>query len=231
LGPGAPRAFDPNAWRSWLRMTPMEDVVVAVLQMIALALSWWLLISTAACLAARARGIPPAVRAFCRMAAPAPLRRLIDRAAAMSTAVSLLGAVAGATPTGHAGLIPEPTPLVRILDGQRGLIIPPGGESIDGRAIPDRSGRSPSAEAASLPPSGDAAASALYVVQPGDNLWKIAATRLRQEAEGSGVTNTHIHGYWTEVVKANLSTLPSRNPNLIRTGETITLPSRSKSGG
>ncbi len=238
LSLGTPRELDLDAWRLWLRMTPMEDVVIAALQTIALALSCWLLISTAVYLAARARGVPPAVRAFCRMATPAPLRRLIDRVAAVSTAVSLMGVVAGAPPSEHASPTPESIPLVRILDGQPGLIVPPGGKSIDGRAVPvGPGGRPPSAEAASLPPSGDAAASApipgaLYTVQPGDNLWKIAATHLRQAAgrDGDGVTNTHIHGYWTEVIEANLPTLPSRNPNLIHSGETIALPPSSEAG-
>jgi nucleoid-associated protein YgaU len=59
-----------------------------------------------------------------------------------------------------------------------------------------------------------------YVVQPGDNLWRIASRTLEQH----GRPNRELVAYWHAVIEANASTLRSGDPNLIYPGEIVALP-------
>lgn len=60
-----------------------------------------------------------------------------------------------------------------------------------------------------------------HVVQPGDNLWSIAATHVHEHAKAGIRVGT----YWHAVIAANRPHIRSGNPNLIYPGETILLPS------
>lgn len=54
-----------------------------------------------------------------------------------------------------------------------------------------------------------------YVIQPGDNFWKIAI-------ENSNATESSIE-FWRKIIKDNVSLIKSKNPNLIYPGEVISI--------
>jgi hypothetical protein len=58
---------------------------------------------------------------------------------------------------------------------------------------------------------------------PGDNLWRIATTRLATQL-GRAPSDAEIVPYWQRVIATNRATLRSGDPNLIHPGELIALP-------
>jgi len=128
---------------------------------------------------------------------PRAVRRLIDRAVALSVIASLAGG-----PAAFAGGGNSPVP------------VPPAAPVPPVAPIPESSALG---EGAAPPGTPDR-----YTVQRGDNLWTIAANHLA----GSGITrsNGRIAPYWKELIQENRSGLRSGNPDLIFPGETVTLP-------
>lgn len=65
-----------------------------------------------------------------------------------------------------------------------------------------------------------------YVVQGGDNLWTIAARRIAEALDRPAVRlgRGEVAHYWLRVVDATRDRIPSRDPNLIHPGESVTLP-------
>lgn len=70
--------------------------------------------------------------------------------------------------------------------------------------------------------SADGSAKAKAIVRPGDHLWKISARHL-DELE----SESEVAPFWREVIKTNLPTLRSGDPDLIYPGEVIVLPEPS----
>ena len=64
----------------------------------------------------------------------------------------------------------------------------------------------------------------VHVVQPGDNLWRIAREELAAGRDGEPPDELSIARYWHQVVAANSGTLRSGNPSLIYAGELVALP-------
>ena len=62
-----------------------------------------------------------------------------------------------------------------------------------------------------------------HVVQPGDNLWRVARDTLVVRGTAAPA-DREITTYWRRVIAANLATLRSGDANLIYPGEVITLP-------
>jgi len=81
-----------------------------------------------------------------------------------------------------------------------------------------RGGAKPSRPAPSAPSKFDD--KGRYVVQKGDNLWSIS-----DKNKPKGQTTAQ---YWNKVVEANKDKLKSGNPNLIYSGERVTLPGVGK---
>jgi nucleoid-associated protein YgaU len=69
-------------------------------------------------------------------------------------------------------------------------------------------------------PAPPAASPTSYVVQPGDNLWRIAARTMSTSSDGELVR------YWQALVSLNRPHLRSGDPNLIYPGEVVTLPAK-----
>jgi hypothetical protein len=126
LLPGGPAAGDAaGTWALWLLAGPPEDVVAAVLRLVALAVAWWLLGSTVLCVLARAVRVPVLLVAADRVALPA-VRRLADRvvAVALTSTMSLAGSPALANQ-----VVPEPvSPPIAAAPERTGvdLLVPPG---------------------------------------------------------------------------------------------------------
>ena len=229
--PGA----DPQAWRLWLASTPPQDAVAAVLRLAATAAAWWLLATTGLYLAARLTRVPAMVQTL-EWTTPRAVRRLIDRALALSVIASLAGGTAAFAGGGN-----PPAPAVAVAGGLPGTGVVPGtGPGPQPQPSPEPL-PVPLPPAASVPPAvplppvapvpersalREGAAQpgppSRYTVQRGDNLWTIAANHLAD----SGVTrsNGRIAPYWKELIQENRSGLRSGNPDLIFPGETVTLP-------
>jgi hypothetical protein len=220
--PGA----SPSAWALWLASTPPQDAVAAVLRLVATIAAWWLLAGTALYLAARLARIPGMVRAL-EWTTPRAVRRLIDRAVALSVIASLAGGTAAL-----AGGSGPPSPVVAFVGSRPGVLLPPG------TGPGAQTQRSPSPEplpvpipqvapipGGSTPREGAAPPGGLghHTVQRGDNLWTIAARHL---ADTGDITrsNGRIAPYWRELIQENRSGLRSGNPDLIFPGEIVALP-------
>ncbi|TMK52756.1 MAG: LysM peptidoglycan-binding domain-containing protein [Actinobacteria bacterium] len=229
--PGA----DPPAWRLWLASTPPQDAVAAVLRLAATAAAWWLLATTGLYLAARLTRVPAMVRAL-EWTTPRAVRRLIDRAVALSVIASLAGGTAAFAGGGN-----PPAAVVAAVGRQPGILLPRGTTPGTQPQPSPEPLPVPIPPVASIPPAAQVPpvapvpeSSALregaappglpdrYTVQRGDNLWTIAANHLAD----SGVTrsNGRIAPYWKELIQENRGGLRSGNPDLIFPGETVTLP-------
>jgi nucleoid-associated protein YgaU len=67
-------------------------------------------------------------------------------------------------------------------------------------------------------------AGTVYTVEPGDNLWTIAAQHLLTDDPATQLTESRIAPYWARVVELNRPSLRSQNPDWIYPGEEIRLP-------
>jgi nucleoid-associated protein YgaU len=103
--------------RGWLAVTPPEDALMAGVRVLALAVAWWVLGSTLVYLGVRAGGLPATLRMVEWAALPA-VRRLADRAVAVTLAGSTaLGAAAPALAANPEPPAVMPTAVVVHVDG------------------------------------------------------------------------------------------------------------------
>jgi len=68
----------------------------------------------------------------------------------------------------------------------------------------------------------DAPAGDVYVVEPGDSLWRIAGRTLARRT-GTDPSNAEIARFWPSIFRANQSTI-GENPNLIFPGQHLVIP-------
>jgi hypothetical protein len=201
--------------------------------------SAWLGATTLACLIALARGN---AHAAYRAAAWAPplARRALRTAALMSTWALVPAAAYGAPPTapitvhvgaggrlatGSAGAgrtVPE-VPVVRTPETTSSSSSTSTSTSTTVPALPvvPPPARPPTVvnQVGSLPSRGRA-----YVVQTGDNLWRIARAEVIRAGGDNEPSDTRIVPYWRRLISANQATLRSGDPSLIFPGEILTLP-------
>lgn len=219
-GPG----LAPATWGPWLARTAPADALASATRLLAFGLAAWLLGSTALYAAAAAARAPRLLRTA-RGATLPGIQRVVDRALAVSVAMSLLGAgVAFASGPG-----PSPTPVIVPAGGLPGLPLPAPTPAPLPRPTPTplaapATGAAP-AQAPNRPPDATPAQST-HVVVAGDNLWTIAAAALahRLGESPADLADARIARYWELLVAVNRPHLRSRNPDLIYPGETISLP-------
>lgn len=144
-----------HEWRLWLQTTPVEDALAATLRLMGLGCALWLLGSTGLYVLARAARVRAAMRAVGWLTIP-PVRRMVDRALALSMATTLLtgpGAPAARPLPPSPG---EPDRVVRVVDPDRGVILPPGAsaasEGTAGAGGLPAAERGPGASVPSVPP-------------------------------------------------------------------------------
>ena len=246
LGSYGPTAVEWGNLGRWLAETPPEDVLVALVRVAALVLAWWLAASTTLYALARLTRVPSLIGAVEWATLPA-VRRLVDGVAVTTLAAgSVLGTsgVAAAAPA-------DRTPVVVQLGAEgtsattapRYRPRPAGSDDTVGTApatavaavttaprartaitsdVADRGDGSSSTAGAGEAP--DDAAS--YVVQPGDNLWKIAERHVAKLTGRSekDVADAEVGRHWTRLVDHNRGRLRSGDPDLIYPGEQLTLP-------
>jgi len=220
---------------TWLRSAPLEDAVAATAWAAALGVAAWLALTTVGYLVARITRLRRASALLCRATVPL-VRRLVDRALAISLATSIaagpaLPALAAEPPPPVVFQIAEdglPHPTAPVLEASSDLdrvimILPPGvaGAGFAPRPAPNTA---PAQEPAGpAPESRPPESESRHTVASGDNLWTIAAAHLRASSDHPPATG-EVADYWRRVVAANESTLRSGDPNLIFPGEIVTLP-------
>jgi hypothetical protein len=197
--------------------------------------SAWLGATTLACITALARGN---TRAAHRVAGWAPplARRALQRAALMSTWALVPAAAYGAPPTAPitvhvgaggrlvtgsagSGRTVSEAPVVRTPETT--LSSASTSTTVPRPPTVPPPVRPPTAvnQIGSLPSRGRA-----YVVQSGDNLWRIARAEVIRTSGDARPNDTRIAPYWRRLISANQATLRSGDPSLIFPGEIVTLP-------
>jgi hypothetical protein len=233
----------------WLQQSTSEEVLLAVVRLVALLAAWWLLGSTMLYLAARVARLHGAARAVGWATLPA-VRRWVDGAAAISIVAATalgVGQPAGADPppTTSAASAPvvvgvdhrdpasvpsRPPSGVRTgqaVDSPPAPTVPPTGTTSPPptTAPPPVAPIVPTAPPPAAPPPPPAAG-ATHTVTGGEHLWSIAAARVAS-ASGTPATNlspADIAPYWLRVVELNRHRLRSGDPNLVYPGEVLELP-------
>ncbi len=216
-------SIDPAGWGAWLDASRPEDVVMTLLRLAALGLAYWLAASTALYAGARLAG---AVRLASRLewTTPPVVRRVVDRAVAVSLAVATATSpvVAVAHPA-QPPLAGEEQSLPAVGGGPRpAFLLGPGVEWAeplppDG-AAPDHPGLAEDGRADPRPVEQ----ADNHVVAAGDSLWSIATATLA--ATDPAADQETLARYWWRVVEGNRTRLRSGDPDLIYPGETILLP-------
>ena len=227
---GLGRAFPAEA----ILGNDLELALAAALRLVGLAAGYWLVASTVAYLVAVMSGAARALRVV-RWATFPPMRRLADLVAART----LVAALAFPAPLASAvdpGYLPVPA-------GD-----PPPPQSTTSSAPNTTAGPDTFPSATSLPPTTNAPAvsdprpekqasppvppraepamslaAMEVVVQPGDNMWDLAAARLAVVL-GRDPTSREIVPYWTRMIEENQSRIRSGDPDLIFPGELLVLP-------
>lgn len=239
VGSYGPTTIEWHDLSHWLAGTAPEDVVVAVVRLVALVVAWWLLGSTVLYVLARAVRFPALIRAVEWATLPS-VRRLLDGVATTTIVASSVLGGAGVASAATA----DPAPVVVSL-GDNGTttttappyrprpagddVVPTLAPQVQATITPPGSGKAHAVEErpvllATPPPAKEATAT--YVVKSGDNLWTIAE---RQVVEMTGhseqeITTEQVREYWVRLQKANRHRLHSGNPDLIFAGEELVLP-------
>lgn len=209
----------------WLELAPLEDVVAATLRTVALAIAYWVAASSGLYLLARVTRFPGLVRATAWATLP-PIRRVIDRAIAVTVTTAALAApVAPAL----ANQVPATTEPIVYQISDEGVPTPVNPPTIEPTLIAP-----PGTEGAGYTPhpaggveiGQDAAATveSSYTVVKGDNLWTISAAHLEATFPDRLTEADEISVYWRRVIEVNTPNLTSGDPNLIYPGEVIVLP-------
>ena len=233
----------------WLARSPVEDAVTEVIRIVALSLSYWVVISTVLYLVAVLSNVPGAIRAIEWATLPA-VRRIARRVAAFTLATSMAAPAAVLLPPPA----PDPSatnpataeasvdlgvpftgdslqPVVRVSGD--GVVIPPGYQEPTEPAyeptvgVPDRPAAEPgnvSSEGTSFDAGLEQTQALTHVVVDGDNLWRISEGHLASTT-GERPSNTDLVKYWSKVIDTNVDSLVSGDPDLIYPGEVIELPS------
>jgi hypothetical protein len=204
----------------WVRAAP-ADALLAALRVATLGASAWLFAVTAVYALARGLGVPSLLGVLER-ATPRLIRRVVDPAVAASIVVGALAAPV------HAASAPSPA-VVDVRNGRQHAGRPLTSLPVD----PRRAGDAPAPVGAPavtpstpLLPGTPPAASTSVVVQPGDNLWTIAADALARATarDRAGLDDEEVARYWRAVCDANATTVRSGNLDVIVPGEVIALP-------
>ena len=235
---------------TWLRFTPPDQIVMAGMRYAALGLSYWLLLSTIIYTMGLLAKVPRLVGAV-EWATLPMIRSAARRAVALSlatttmapAAVLMLPAVADSHQAVGEDLgQDERDPDAIVIEiPDRDVFLPPGATlprnsstsvpyvATPRFTAPTTNPGTPYRMAARPTVTGEEApidvrGGAEHTVEPGDNLWKIAADYLGTANPDRRVTQSQVASYWARVVELNRPFLLSQNPDWIYPGEEIQLP-------
>lgn len=192
----------------WLASNPPLDTIATLIRPIALVAAVWVLLSTLSYAVALRSGSRVAPR-IASMTLPM-VRRVIEG----TIAVGVSTIIATGPTAALAMEVPPPH-----LDA---TAREPSGGGPAAAVVFERLGRAGPAGNDTTQEARDGAERTTYVVRRGDNLWKIAARRVREVT--AFPENAAIAHYWRRLIAANRDHLRSGDPDLIYPGETIVLP-------
>lgn len=203
----------PGAWPDWLGATDPAVATMALLRLVVLALSWYLVGVTGIGAVARLAGAVRLVRVADALTVPA-VRRLLRSALGVGLATAM---VAAATPAARA----QPLPL-QLLEQAAGESEAPA--TVDeplpahGPAVP----LTAVTESADDEPVGRPGTRHTVVV--GESFWRIAADRMAAAARRTP-SDEEVAVYWRRLIEHNRSRLVDPdNPDLLLPGQRLDLP-------
>ncbi len=197
----------------WLATAPAEVAVAAAVHKLAFVGAAWLAFSTVGYLVAASMRAPRAMALFRAVTLPF-VRSAVDRAVALSLAAALAMPPSLVVPDDPGGPAPPAAPTSVLPPGSAAVGYapsPPGRERVEaGNSSPPRD----------LAPSAPPRQARTHVVEPGDNLWRIAAADIARHGGSTADVATH----WVRIVEVNRTRIRSADPDLIYPGERILLP-------
>jgi hypothetical protein len=193
----APALGNPASWSGWLADRTPAAAAMAVVRLVVLGLTWYLLVATVVAVAVRLVRAGRLVPVVDVVTVPF-VRSLVQAALGVGVVVASFGPVAAvdAVPVASSQVLQRPLPASE----------PPVLRELDPPAPPAR------------------AAERTWTVAPGQHLWSISAEVLsaslgRPPAEGE------VAPYWQQVVEANRARLADpANPDLLFPGQVLVLP-------
>jgi hypothetical protein len=201
LGSGPLATPRTDGLTDWLRTTDPAVVAATTVRLGCLALAWYLLAVTVVTGAARVVRLPaPATRTLDALA-PAPLRRLVRRAAGVALATGTLATALPVTPA-WASTETDRDPIVM-------------------RRLPDEGSTAPTPQSPQAPPP---TAPATWRIEPGQHLW-LVAERTLERAWGHPPDDRAVDPYWRALIERNRHRLVDpANPDLVLAGQELELP-------
>lgn len=222
-----PPVLDRGDLRRWLDGRDAVTVSFALVRLVALVLTVYLLAVSAIGLLARATRMPALVRAADLTTVPA-VRRLLGAVAGVSlsaTAATLV--VADVVPADRpatvddGGRVDTRVVIERLPDGRETVLrrLPDDGSDDGTSTLRVDDGTEDEDDG----PPGDRYA-ARWTIEPGDHLWHVAETTLTA-GWGRTPTDAEIVPYWRTLIETNRGSLiDPANPDLVRPGQTFALP-------
>lgn len=205
-GPLAPPPADPSEWVAWAGGREPLLVAAALARIVALAVGWWLLTTTALVLAAdvlRSAALDGVVRVL----SPGVVRRALSGTVTLSI---------GLAPSALAAAEASPPPTMVLLDD-------------DDEAEPSTTTTPvppPPAAPVTPPPARTPSTTPTPTVTlgQGDHLWTVAERALT-DAWHRTPSEAELVPYWRTLVEANRSSLADpANPDLVFPGQVVRLP-------
>jgi nucleoid-associated protein YgaU len=222
------------ALADWYEGAGAEVAAIAVVRLVALALTGWLLIAAVLQVVTALPGLDP-LRTVADLISPRSLQRLGRSLAGLSLTAALTAPAPGAGISG--ALVPAAVPTTW---DHSDPPLPPAPPAVPswpaapvgptGTATMHLVPASPSAEVApaevARPSSPRAAEVDSVTVEAGDSLWSIAADELAQ-GDGRRPSEREVADYWHLLIDTNRSRLVDpANPDLIYPGQVLRLPAR-----
>ena len=206
----------------WLRVTPTDDAIAAIVWTMALVGTIWLVGTTLIYVAVRAMRAPTLIRAVASITLPA-IRRVSEGA---------LAAILVTTTIAPTPVRADAPPPVVVVVNEDGSLLPPGLVNPEPQTFDEVR---PTTEMVVsplpyLPTEAEGVAAdnqpAIVTVQAGDNLWTMSRHHLTAMFNRRPA-NQEIVPYWRQVIALNQSNLISGDPDLIYPGEVIAMPPTS----
>lgn len=215
----APPLTDPGALGDWAGAREPVEAGFAVLRVVLIALSCYLLLVTVLAVVLRLGRAGRLVTAVDVLTLPW-VRRIVQGSLGVGMVGATLAAVGSATVEPSA----MPSRSLTTADARLAASAPPVGQPGSDLFVrlPDTEQAPPTMHRLDHP--AEVAGAAEVTLEAGDHLWSVAERALA-DAWGRGPTDAELAPYWAQVVEANRDRLADpANPDLVFPGQAIALP-------
>jgi len=214
VGVGPPLG-SPGRWTGWVSDSTGVEAAFALLRLLALGLTWYLLVSTVLALGAELPGADRAAAALDPFTIP--LVRSLVRSA---VGLGLVGALAVTVPPAPGSGPPRAHLVAHQQPVEPEPSLPP---TI--RRLPDAGGAPTPTPPAPAPAPVPADPGPTWVIAPGDHLWSVASRVVARERSAPTATDDQVAPYWRALIAANREVLADpANPDLVFPGQVLRLP-------